>query len=254
MTLEDVHALLGGTSDQLDWGSSIVFGTKLVRPGRREKLFLREVGIIIVGVLIALALEQLASNWRDRQRVSDIRAAMHEELEEFSQVLAVRVASQPCIVSKLEGIERALDSEKGGAPLTNVGRPPFFFSGMGAWNSGASDLLSRHIGPTALARYAQDYDSAREFLELAKKEQDLWATLQTLEHQEELIAGERRWRLVEAASGARNANLLLNAIAAQTLQVLEENESVARNRAFVDSVLSSTTICNPSQEQPAPPA
>ena len=45
--------------------------------------------------------------------------------------------------------------------------------------------------------------------------------LQTLERLDEPIGGERRCRLVKSAAGARNANLLLSAIAEQMLANIE---------------------------------
>jgi len=172
---------------------------------------------VILGVLVALALEQLVSSWRERERAADIRASMDEELSDFVTVFNVRAAATRCIAAKLEALDRALAGPIA-PPLRNVGRPPFFFSSHGAWNSDAADLLARHLGPVTLRTYGEAYQGMAEYAALAQREQDEWIILQTLERAGEPIAGDRRWRLIEAASGARNTNLLLTAIAAQMNQ------------------------------------
>jgi hypothetical protein len=191
----------------------------MLRPrlGKSGRDFAREVVIVILGVLVALALEQVASNWRDRARAADIRASMDEELGDFVTVFNVRVAATHCITAKLDALDAALAGHPA-PPFRNVGRPSYFFSSHGAWNSEAADLLARHIGPATLRTYGEAYQGMAEYAALAQREQDAWIVLQTLERPGEPIAGDRRWRLIEAASGARNANLLLTAIAQQMNQ------------------------------------
>src|SRR5687767_15169711 len=115
-----------------------------LKVGRGGRSFFREVAIIIVGVLIALALEQVASNWRDRQRTDNMRASMDEGIADFGDILSLRMRMTRCIDAKLTALDALLARSQPVGPWGNVGRPPFFFSSQGAWNSDASDLLSRH--------------------------------------------------------------------------------------------------------------
>ena len=190
---------------------------RMPRLGRSGQEFAREVVIVIVGVLVALALEQVVASWRDRVRAADIRASMDEELSDFIAVFDVRAVASRCINAKLDALDAALAGHPQ-PPFRNVGRPQFFFSSHGAWNSDAADLLARHLGPATLRTYGEAYQGMAEFAALAQREQDEWIVLQTLERPGEPIARERRWRLIEAAAGARNTNLLLTAIAEQMNQ------------------------------------
>src|ERR1700710_2054136 len=63
---------------------------RIPRPGKSGREFAREVAIVILGVLIALALEQVAASWRDRARAADIRTSMDEELSDFITVFDIR--------------------------------------------------------------------------------------------------------------------------------------------------------------------
>jgi len=142
---------------------------------------------------------------------------MNEELSDFVTVFDVRAVASRCIYAKLDALDRAL-AGRAQPPFRNVGRAPFFFSSHGAWNSDAADLLARHFGPATVRTYGEAYQGMAEFAALAQREQDEWIILQTLERPGEPISGDRRWRLVEASAGARNANLLLTAIAQQMNQ------------------------------------
>jgi hypothetical protein len=184
---------------------------RLEKSGRE---FAREVAIVILGVLVALALEQVAASWRDRARAADIRTSMDEELSDFITVFDIRAVASRCITAKLDALDLALAGHPL-PPFRNVGRAPFFFSSHGAWNSDAADLLARHYGPATVRTYGETYQGMAEFAALAQREQDEWIVLQTLERPGEAIAGDRRWRLIEASAGARNANDLLTAIAEQ---------------------------------------
>jgi len=214
------------------------------RIGRRGRSFAWEVAIIIVGVLIALALEQVASNWRDRARMNDIRASMNEEIADFADIFTLRMRVTGCIGRKLDALDTVLARPNAQGPWRSVGRAPFFFSSQGAWNSDASDLLSRHLGPETFRIYGEIYQGMAQFTALSQQEQDQWIALQTLERQDEPLAGERRWRLVEASAGARNANLLLTAIAEQMLANVER-VGVSGNDSFAPAAIRARPICQP---------
>jgi len=222
---------------------------KLSRGGRS---FAREVAIVVLGVFIALALEQVASSFRDRQRMNAIRAAMNAELADHAEVYSVRMRIRDCIDGKLNALDALLARPGGRGPWRDVGRPPFFFSSRGAWNSDASDLLSRYIGPEQLRIYGEAYQGIEQFVAAAQQEQDQWIALQTLERQDQPISDDRRWRLVEASAGARNASRLLNAIAEQMLANIHRL-GLRANRTLSDRHVRDTALCRPLSPPAAQP-
>lgn len=214
------------------------------RMGKRGKSFLREIAIVVAGVLIALILQEIVSNLRDRQRTSAVRGSMHEEIADFAEILSFRMRAQPCIVAKLDSIEAMLRDGEGTGPWKNVGRPSFFFSSQGAWNSSASDLLSIQLPPKTFRVYGEIYQGMSQFSASGQREQAHWIVLQSLEHQKEPIAGERRWRLLESVAGARNEGLILHAIAEQ-MTALATELGVAPNGGLSGIDLKSRPLCQP---------
>jgi hypothetical protein len=73
----------------------------------------KEIAIIVVGVLIALFLEQMveAWHWRDKVRVAD--ASMRRELlEDDGPQIYQRAAMHPCVVARLDAIRAAIEQGK----------------------------------------------------------------------------------------------------------------------------------------------
>jgi hypothetical protein len=97
--------------------------------GWRE--FGKEVGIIVLGVLIALGFEQLVQMWRWHHDVNQTRDALTSEIEYSALWARERIAVQPCLkarithlVSKLNGgsPEWTADPVVLGKPLNPIGR------------------------------------------------------------------------------------------------------------------------------------
>lgn len=187
---------------------------------RRERGLVGEFLVVMLGVLVALALEQWLSDWQEAARADDTVAAMHEELQDFALVFRLRLATTDCAVSRLDQLQDHLDQAAALPAIDAVGRTPYLFSSRSGWRGGASELLSRHQGPQRALVYGEIYQGMEEFAVLAQQEQAHWARLQTLETTELDVDWSRRWRLREDISGARNANLLLTAIASQMLERL----------------------------------
>lgn len=212
------------------------------RLGRSHKSFLREIVIVVAGVLIALVLQELVSNWRERQRSAAVRASMHEEIADFAEILRIRLRAAPCIAAKLDALETILAKSGAAGPWRNVGRPSYFFSSQGAWNDTASDLLSTQLPPRTFRVYGEIYQAMAQYGARGQREQEHWIVLQSLERQDEPVTGERRWRLLEAVAGARNEGLILNATAAQ-MTGLAGDLGVAPNRTLASLDLAATPLC-----------
>ena len=187
---------------------------------RRERGLVREFLVVMLGVLVALALEQWLSDWQEAVRAEDTVAAMHVELQDFALVFRLRQATTDCAENRLEQLEDHLSQGVALPAIVAVGRTPYLFSSRSGWRGGAPELLSRHQSPQRALVYGEIYQGMEEFAALAQREQAHWARLQTLESAELDIDWPRRWRLREDIAGARNSNLLLTAIAGQMLERL----------------------------------
>src|SRR5438270_3394440 len=96
--------------------------------GWRE--FAGEVGIIVVGVLIALGMEQIAQSWNDRRATQEAREAIRAEVADDLGGLTDRIVREPCIQRRLDEIGRFLDV----ASTSTVSDAPTWISRPPVWN------------------------------------------------------------------------------------------------------------------------
>ncbi|MDB5692763.1 MAG: hypothetical protein JWO81_1826 [Alphaproteobacteria bacterium] len=208
------------------------------------KRFLREFVGVTMGVLLALILEQAVEYWRERERVFDTRDSMNEEVSDFAEIFTLRERLDPCVKRKLGALDAFIAGKGPAAPLRDVGRPKYYFSSRGAWNSNVADQIARHLGARTVRQYGELYQGMTEYLSLSRDEQSAWVTLQTLEGDADPITPDRKARLKEAIAEARNADLLLMATAEQML-VDAKALGISRNGSLRSLRVESEPICRP---------
>jgi len=150
------------------------------RPAHGWRELLREIGIIVLGVLIALGAEQVVRDLHMRAQVRHAEAQMREEIsnDDGPQVLQ-RIALAPCIEQHLTVI-RTL-AEQGGSRPTLVQAIAAYDPPSHTWDSIAFQAASMsavvlQLPPERLWRWAYVYTAMplldradeREFLDVAK--------------------------------------------------------------------------------------
>src|SRR5262249_786828 len=120
-----------------------------------------EVGIIVLGVLIALSAEQAVQSWEWRKQADEARTALRVELgdDNLPQAYA-RLAIDACLQTRLVHLQAALDhhvSRAEFASLANDHSPPNRTWDDATWKAvGASGVLS-HGGSGELVRWSLPY-------------------------------------------------------------------------------------------------
>jgi hypothetical protein len=71
----------------------------------------KEVGIIVLGVLIALSFEQLVQEWRWREQVRTTRQALISEIEYSAIFAEERLAIQQCLRDRITSLTTKLNSD-----------------------------------------------------------------------------------------------------------------------------------------------
>lgn len=79
------------------------------RPAKGWRAFAGEVGVIVLGVLIALAAQQTAETVNERREAAETRMTLTNEIEETLAVLELRRLAQPCIDRRLKEVRALVD-------------------------------------------------------------------------------------------------------------------------------------------------
>ncbi|MDQ3038253.1 MAG: hypothetical protein M3R16_00390 [Pseudomonadota bacterium] len=154
------------------------------KPMHGWRSFVGEVGIIVLGVLIALGAQQFASNREQRLRAELSLAAVREELAIDMGVYDERTLQEPCITRRMEEMTRVLSDARRTRhlPIINeigksIARPTL----RTAWQE-ASQSGDIHQWPTAdRIAIATIYSQQQPSDALTLQETGLWLRLQATE-------------------------------------------------------------------------
>ena len=86
------------------------------------RTFAGEVGIIVLGVLIALGAEQVVGDWHWRHEVADFRESVRAEMSHDLWTYPYRAQQKRCIAARLDELQHWLDSWRAGRPLRLSGQ------------------------------------------------------------------------------------------------------------------------------------
>jgi hypothetical protein len=221
----------------------------------------KEIGTIVIGVLIALGAEQAAEWLHWRHKLTDAEAAVRFELhdDDLPQAYA-RIVVRGCLEKRLAALTAALAADQPREAFARLVRgynPPFRTWDMNAWNvMVSSDVLTRLSAEEAVHR-SQGYNVMPAMGETNTRERQDTTDLGALDPKPGAMTATERDRAVLALQRLRIDNLemfygsatLLNA--SQDLGVT----LTAKDKARVISELRPTwggCLVDPQTKLPSP--
>ena len=192
---------------------------KLPRPLNGWRVFAGEVGVILLGVMAALAAQQIVQDWQWREDTGATRDALRREAADNLDAALQRRQQQPCVERRLEEIGAIFVAHKAGDPIhirRPVGRPVSYYGKTDTWRVEIASQSLSHMPLTeklAFAKAFGDYENLNTVLRL---EQDFWLRLNVFNAPDQLEAGD--WPpLRQAYAEAQALNSRLKIITADVL-------------------------------------
>jgi hypothetical protein len=180
--------------------------------GVRE--FLSEIVVIVIGILIALALEQAIvwMNWR--HDVAESRQAIRAELAHDLGVFHYRADESACAARRVADLRRWAESWARGAPLkpaVPIGGPSFYSYYTDAWAVAETGQVAAHIPLEERIKYAQIYGQIRALDQFAQREHGVWHELADFNGADQLDRHDlMRLRGLIAGLGRENRGVAYN--------------------------------------------
>ena len=166
--------------------------------GLRE--LLTEIGVIVIGIVIALALEQVVEAFHRHDSATEARKQVRDELSGNAWRLWEQERTQACVDARLGELERMLsESLRSGridAGLT-VGRPWHHIWESARWTSLTQAGVAAYFPEEESAEYANLYSLFANLTVDSTKEQESWANLQSLRYLTEIDKSEALFYLRE---------------------------------------------------------
>jgi hypothetical protein len=170
------------------------------KPWHGAREFLKEWGIIVLGVLTALSFEQAVEALHWRHEVETERAALNEEVAENLGVIQDRLLEQPCIDRRLTELDLVFQRHDRGQPLGIAGRvgvPLSPGNSKGSWTMAVSGGGLNHMPHPERLEYSGAFGNYEAWDRIIHAEHDAWLPLGVLDHSTALR--ETDWAMLRVA-------------------------------------------------------
>ena len=164
-----------------------------LKPLHGWRPFAGEVGVIVLGVLIALGAQQIVEDWQWRRETSATRDALYREAADNLAAALQRSQQQPCVEQRLKEIAAIFAAHKAGNPIQirrPIGRAVSYYGRTDTWQVEIASQSLSHMPldeKLAFAKAFGDYENMNNVLRL---EQDFWLRLNVLNAPDQLEAGD----------------------------------------------------------------
>ena len=197
------------SSDAVPGGTMHIHRPKPLH-GLREILV--EIGVIVIGVMIALAAEQWVewTHWQERVRTG--RREIHSEVAVDAAFYGFRATAEPCVVQRLNQLAEITEARAAGtrvAPVHFAGIHLGFLVSDNNWQAERAEQTLTHLPRAELEDLSQFYAQAGDMKLWIEKEEDAWATLRILEGDPNRLGQGDVAMLRNALQQARNFNFLI---------------------------------------------
>lgn len=225
------------------------------KPLHGWRAFVGEVGIIVVGVLIALGAEQVAEGWRWHERAEEGRERLKAEIGHEFLLMQEREAVGDCVDSQLNNLEKLVllsGSKLKPAVLYSENQPPGLISEYvirtpsrswsdSAWQSIISEGLPEHL--TLREReYLPIHYSQMARISAANHDEDLaLGELRALSKPMQLDAGVRS-AFIRMIEGERARNRFMANGSVQMIATVEKLHYVPTEQLQRDWMTRSGTV------------
>lgn len=152
-------------------------------PVRGLRELIKEIGIIVLGVLIALGAEQAVEWLHERHNSAEARENIRAELAADLADLRNRNAIEPCIQRRMDQLAERIDAsqDKHYVPPRWVGRPQVYQMVAARWNAATSAGRATLLSPDDQATFGQLYARLDNLTSIEVREQQAWAHLRVME-------------------------------------------------------------------------
>jgi hypothetical protein len=151
----------------------------LPKPLHGWRAFAGEVGIIVIGVLIALGAEQVVEAIHGNAQVGEFRGAVDDEMAYDLGSYKQRLILGPCVRARLAELDRVIASYRAGRPMRMHGLshwPVSFSLRTSVWTGRTGEVEARMPLHTRLA-YASIYDDLANYDVHRVDERTAWQEL-----------------------------------------------------------------------------
>ncbi|MBA2936502.1 hypothetical protein HZF05_20670 [Sphingomonas sp. CGMCC 1.13654] len=150
------------------------------KPLHGWRAFFGEVGVVLIGVLLALGAQQVADDIHWNTQTAEAREALKAELDHDLGTMTFRVAEQDCVDRRLNAVDSWVASWRAGRPITltdDIHGISFYHVRSSVWDIVKSGQTAAQMPLDDQLDYARLYDVLMNLDRFQAQELDAWGTL-----------------------------------------------------------------------------
>lgn len=217
------------------------------RIARGWRRFGIEIGTIVLGILIALGLDQMAQASRDASAAAEAREAIRAEITIDITRVNERGKAQVCVDARLDELQAMLDDPGADGRIKRpnwIGRPPRYGIETQRWDAASQSGRTSLFKPDELGRYGFLYTTLAYFYDMENSEQLTWSKLSALENVDRLT-DDGRLTMHAAIAEARFYNASIRQVGSLLLERAGQLDIMPTPRAE-----NLSNVCWPSDLSP----
>ena len=215
----------------------------------RGQKWLREVGNIVLGVLIALTLGAIANEIGWRVEVANARDALAEEMGEIVGQARERERADACIERRLDAVGAVLsEAERTGRlpPVGRIGNPMYRSWSRGVWDSTLGGDIASHFDRETLDNLSGAYEFVDFINRRTEQEVEAWTGLYAIVGPGRAVTPAEVAEIRSALSEARMAHRYIVLGSIRLDQVVQAFELPLNQEPIQDyAQLKNNPLCSP---------
>lgn len=149
-----------------------------LKPLHGWRAFLGEVGVVVLGVLLALGAQQVMQDFEMQSDVREFRRTIDHEIALNLFTYEVRDRQVQCVAHRIAEIRSWLDKARDGeaVPVIHAGGPFILTQYRSAWDNRDAQVFN-HLPSDVRQKYAEFYDELANNSTQLQQESDYWRQL-----------------------------------------------------------------------------
>jgi hypothetical protein len=181
---------------------------------RERRKFAIELVTVVLGILIALGLDQIASAIRDAREVAEAREAIRGEVTTDLARIREHDKATACVSRRLDQLQAMLDSVEPDGRFRKprwIGSPPRYGIETQRWSAAVESGRTSLLSTREQGSYGFLYTSLLYYYDLQNEEQLVWSRLGALAHVDRL-SDDGRLSIQTAIGEARFYNASISQV------------------------------------------
>jgi len=190
-------------------------------PVKSLKDFLVHLGIVTLGILIALGLEQLVEAHHRSKIAAEAVAGFHREISDDEQQVKEVLASLPQLQAKIKEAIDLVNSATADGPITYPGVSLDVIS-TASWDTAIATQALNELPYQAVSRYAGAYGTLRLFADEEQAGLSAWQNLHRFGTDPKALGKEQRSALIEELRRYDSALMIIELAGKGTLKSCDD--------------------------------